>query len=457
MNTELEGLGLTAFQIVRPVRAAKKFARILAALFVILPPALIFLPWVQNVQAQGRVIALDPLDRAVTIPAPVTGPLVRLEVQEGMFVTKGQLLAEMSDQDPQYAQRLQQQVEFARNKLDAAQRMVEVYTGQVGLLEQARAQAVTGAELGVASATQSVEINERDLEALAADQSQKQLDFERKATLLRSNVVSELEFQKAEADFIAATNKVAAARAKVEQSRNDLQAKSADVERVRAQTQASIESARTQREDALSKVAAAEKDLGDALIKFDRQKTQTVSAPRDGYVLRVHAANSADFLSQGDPLIELIPDTERLVVELWVRGLDAPLVSTGRAVRLQFEGWPAVQFAGWPSVAVGTFGGRVLFVDAQGGPDGRFRVLIEPDPNDDPWPDRRYLRQGVRSNGWLLLDTVRLGYEIWRQLNAFPPSIRSVPDESAGPGGAGKGKDGGSSKSKAKSKDSDEK
>lgn len=450
MKTELEGLGLTAFQVVRPPRAIRKLAMALVAVFLTLPPAIVVLPWVQNVQAQGRVIALDPLDRAVTIPAPVTGPLVRLDVQEGMYVKKGQVLAEMSDQDPQYAQRLQQQVEFASNKLEAAQRMVEVYTGQVGLLEQARVQAITAAELAVASAVQAVEINERELEGLSADRAQKQADFERKATLLQSGVVSELEFQKAEADFISATNKVAAAQAKVQQSRNDLDSKSADVARVSAQQQATVESAKTNRQDALSKVAAAEKEQNDALIKFDRQKTQTVSAPRDGYVLRVHAANSADFLAQGDPLIELVPDAERLVVELWVRGLDAPLVQTGRPVRLQFEGWPAVQFAGWPSVAVGTFGGRVLFVDAQGGPDGRFRVLVEPDPADEAWPERRYLRQGVRANGWLLLDTVRLGYEIWRQLNAFPPTVQNGHLAPAN----GKSKKGGAKKKGAESEDS---
>lgn len=425
MKTELEALGLTAFQLVQPPRALRKLAKALVVVFAVLPPAIVALPWVQNVQAQGRVIALDPLDRAVTIPAPVTGPLVRLDVQEGMYVKKGDVLAEMSDQDPQYAQRLQQQVEFARNKLDAAQRMVEVYEGQIGLLEQARAQAIASANLAVASAVQAVEINERELESFSADQTQKQADFERKMKLAQSGVVSELDFQKAEAEFIAANNKVGAASAKVEQSRNDLQSKSADVERIKAQQQATIESARTNGEDARSKVAAAEKELNDALIKFDRQKTQTVVAPRDGYVLRVHAANSADFLTQGDALIELIPDTERLVVELWVRGNDAPLVQKDRPVRLQFEGWPAVQFAGWPSVAVGTFGGRVLFVDAQGGTDGRFRVLVEPDAADEAWPERRYLRQGVRANGWLLLDTVPLGKEIWRQLNAFPPTVQN--------------------------------
>ncbi|MHC4893713.1 MAG: hypothetical protein ACYTFV_10170 [Planctomycetota bacterium] len=68
-------------------------------------------------------------------------------------------------------------------------------------------------------------------------------------------------------------------------------------------------------------------------------------------------------------------------------------------------------------------------VDAQGNAEGKFRVLILPDPQDTGWPDRRYLRQGVRTKGWLLLDSVSLGYEIWRNLNAFPPSVREAPSE----------------------------
>ena len=117
-------------------------------------------------------------------------------------------------------------------------------------------------------------------------------------------------------------------------------------------------------------------------------------------------------------------------------------------MRLQFEGWPAVQFAGWPSVAVGTFGGVVKVVDAQGRADGRFRVLVVPDPSAAPWPEKPYLRQGGRANGWLLLDTVRLGYEFWRQLNAFPPSVEQKPDFYGADGALG------ASKSKSKSKDS---
>jgi hypothetical protein len=96
-------------------------------------------------------------------------------------------------------------------------------------------------------------------------------------------------------------------------------------------------------------------------------------------------------------------------------------------VRIQFEGWPAVQFAGWPSVAVGTFGGRVAFVDSADDGRGDFRIVVLPDPEDGPWPAASYLRQGVLAKGWVLLNQVSLGFEIWRQFNGFPPTTSPPP------------------------------
>ena len=109
-----------------------------------------------------------------------------------------------------------------------------------------------------------------------------------------------------------------------------------------------------------------------------------------------------------------------------VSGNDMPLIKEGDRVRLQFEGWPAVQFVGWPSVAVGTFGGKVNRVFPTDDGSGNFRVVVTPEDHferENGWPDDRYLRQGVRTNGWVLLDRVPLGYEIWRQLNGFPPTV----------------------------------
>src|SRR5690606_5169097 len=108
-------------------------------------------------------------------------------------------------------------------------------------------------------------------------------------------------------------------------------------------------------------------------------------------------------------------------VELWVDGNDMPLIRPGEEVRLQFEGWPVVQFSGWPSLAIGTFGGRVAFVDATSGASGKFRVVVVED-SVEPWPSEARLRQGVRVRGWILLSEVSLGFELWRQINGFPPT-----------------------------------
>ena len=101
----------------------------------------------------------------------------------------------------------------------------------------------------------------------------------------------------------------------------------------------------------------------------------------------------------------------------------------GSRVRLQFEGWPAVQFVGWPSVAVGTFGGEVIAIDAADDGKGRFRIVISPDAADQPWPGARWLRQGVRAKAWVLLRQVPLWQELWRQLNGFPPVVAETEPE----------------------------
>ena len=122
-------------------------------------------------------------------------------------------------------------------------------------------------------------------------------------------------------------------------------------------------------------------------------------------------------------MLVLVPDTDVKAVELWVSGVDAVLITPGRHARLQFEGWPAMQFEGWSELAVGTFGGTVAFVDATDDGKAKFRVLIVPDQADQPWPSERFLRQGVRVQGWVLLNRVTVGYELWRKLNAFPPEL----------------------------------
>ncbi|MBY0408206.1 MAG: HlyD family efflux transporter periplasmic adaptor subunit, partial [Rickettsiales bacterium] len=154
--------------------------------------------------------------------------------------------------------------------------------------------------------------------------------------------------------------------------------------------------------------------------KLSRQQTQMVLAPKDGLIVRTAAGDLATMVKEGDVLATFVPTDSKRAVELYVSGLDMPLIHQGREVRLQFEGWPVVQFSGWPSAAIGTFAGEVMVIAPSVSPNGKFRILVT-EPEGQPWPDTRYLRFGARANGWVLLDTVPLGYELWRQMNGFPP------------------------------------
>lgn len=160
--------------------------------------------------------------------------------------------------------------------------------------------------------------------------------------------------------------------------------------------------------------------------KFTRQETQLVLAPTDGTIVRLLVGTSSVVVNQGQVVAIFVPKSSQLSAQIFIRGNDLPLVYEGRKVRLQFEGWPAIQFSGWPSVAVGTFGGVVSFVDQSATPEGLFRVIVLPEGNQK-WPESRFIRQGTRVNGWVLLNKVSLGYELWRQFNGFPPSLDAAP------------------------------
>ncbi|MFZ4715752.1 MAG: HlyD family secretion protein [Bacteriovoracaceae bacterium] len=191
-----------------------------------------------------------------------------------------------------------------------------------------------------------------------------------------------------------------------------------------------METASIAYKNAQASEAQALSNLTQVESKVSRQSTQLVKAPVNGTVVRLAQGGSSFLISAGQVIAVFVPSSAKPAVEVYIPGNDLPLVHEGRKVRLQFEGWPAVQFSGWPAVAVGTFGGVVALVDQTANAEGLFRVIITPDEGMK-WPESRYIRQGTRVNGWILLNNVPLGYEIWRQFNGFPPSQELPPSSNS--------------------------
>ena len=188
-----------------------------------------------------------------------------------------------------------------------------------------------------------------------------------------------------------------------------------------------LEQAQIKVADGAAKLAEARAKLNRIDVQLNRQSAQLVRAPRDGRIQQLNAAAGGALVSAGTMLAVVAPERVERAVELFVDGRDVALVRPGQPVRLEFEGWPAVQFSGWPSVAQGLFDGRVRTIDPTAGADGLFRVLVEPMPGKPGWPDRRFTRLGAKVRGWIQMQTVSVGYELWRQLNDFPLEFGQPP------------------------------
>lgn len=169
-----------------------------------------------------------------------------------------------------------------------------------------------------------------------------------------------------------------------------------------------------------ARVAEARAAITQIDINLARQSLQTVRAPRNGVIQRISGGDKATMVSQGDVLASFAPTQAQRVVELYVDGRDVPLVKRGQAVRLEFEGWPAIQFSGWPSVARGLFDGEVQQVDLAASTNGLFRVLVQEAKGKSRWPGEPYVRLGANVRGWVAMEEVSVGFELWRQLNDFP-------------------------------------
>lgn len=411
---------LPAIALVGSSRASHLLARVLIFGSAIIVLGHIFLPWQQSVRGTGRVIAFDPLDRRMEVQAPVAGRVKDLRVVEGQMVKKGDVIAEIQDNDPQLLDNLRGQRDAVDNRVAALRQRISELGTQLEQVAGVKRQALAAAQQKVAS------------DRAAAEAAR--LHFERTESLARGGLVSQRELELATQSRDSTAANVAGAKAYL-----------AQVER---EYDASLARIRADRTQVRGDLALAERDRGAANVLVNQTLQQQVVAPRDGFVLRV-AATEGTFLRPGSPIATIVPEAESRFAEIWLQGNDVPLVSArrtgpdgkvipGSPVRLRFEGWPAIQFVGWPSVAVGTFGGEVVFVDATNDSSGKFRVVVAPKPDvvekdgrtvEQPWPRNQWLRQGVRVDGWVLLQQLPLWKEAWRQLNAFPPTIADKEPE----------------------------
>ncbi|WP_459557001.1 HlyD family secretion protein [Lacunimicrobium album] len=449
---------MPTLRLARSSQKARRIANVLMWSLIVTMIFVVFAPWQQSVKGTGNVIAFSPTERPQTMQATIKGRIVRWghNIFENAQVEKGQFIAEIQDLDPDYVTRLNDQLNASKSVVEAAKKVLEaneqnlvnakqierIYFQQIERYRTIRSDTLDSANALIEMTKKKVDAAEQEYSEAVTAKEQIDLEFQRDQLLYRDGIYNDEYFQVSQRKMKEAGIKVDKAATYIQIAKEDLNSKMKDRDVKLAladididyalgmvqKAQSDIAKASSEVSKARSEVNKAQKDLTESEIKTARQQSQVLNAPFDGTIVKITPNQGAAILKEGDPICVIVPETANRSVEVYLKGNDAPLVDVGRHVRLQFEGWPAIQFSGWPQVAVGTFGGTVISVDETDDGMGRFRVLVAPDETTQEWPEPRFLRQGVRVNGWVLLDTVPLWYEIWRNLNGFPPSIQIEKD-----------------------------
>ncbi len=435
LKEELTDNQLYTLKILKTPSAGKNLAKWLMGLFGVFF-IMLFVPWQQNIRGTGKLTAFTPSNRPQSVESAIPGRIASWRIREGQYVNKGDTiltLSEIKDKffDPQLLTRLSEQVKAKEGSIESKGLKANALRNQIKALRNALNVKYEQAENKVVQTELKLVSDSVDYEAQKVRFSNFENQYVRNKTLYEAGNIALTKFQDIESKYQEAKMKNVSSQNKFLQTKAELINAQINLAGVQAEYQDKISKAESDLNstlaslfDADASLAKLRNELANMTIRNDQYQ---IIAPQSGFIVKAMQAGIGETIKEGEAVVTIVPSEPDLAVEMYVKAMDVPLIGIGRPVRIEFDGWPALQFSGWPSVSVGTFGGIVTVKDRVSSRPGEFRILVTPDPDDETWPDR--LRMGSGTKGWVMLDDVPVWYEIWRQLNGFPPSLYEAPTE----------------------------
>ena len=390
---------------------------------------ILFLPWTQNISGSGAVTTLKPDQRPQTIHSAIAGRIEKWYVQEGDYVKKGDTIVFISEVkedyfDPNLVANTKSQVDAKRMAAKSYGSKVNTLSIQMSAIENEKVLKQQQAQNKIRQSVLKVKSDSMDLVAVKTQFKIATTQFNRSVTLNKEGLkplteVEEkrLKLQEVEAKIITQENKFLT-------SKNELINNKMEVNRINAEYAEKSSKAQSDQYTALSSkydTEAQVNKLQNQYINYQiRNGMYYIKAPQDGYINRTLQSGIGETIKEGTQMVSIMPSKYDIAVETYVMPNDLPLIHKGEKVRIWFDGWPTVVFSGWPNMSYGTFGGKIVAIENSISPNGKFRVLIAPDKNEDSWPKQISMGSGAQTLA--LLENVPIWYELWRTLNGFPPN-----------------------------------
>lgn len=427
VELETKGKSLRSFTTVYRINKKSRIKYwlygVLAAMFLIL-----LLPWTQNIRARGTVTTLRQEQRPQELNTIIAGRIVKWYVKEGDFVRGGDTIAQLAEikdnyLDPELLDRTEDQITAKNQSIQSYTQKVNATEAQMEAIEQAR-------ELKLQQLNNKVQqlqlkVISDSMEAIAANNDFKiaEEQYRRQKIMRDSGLASMVQLEQRNQSYQNAMAKKISAEIKFTNTKTDLTNTKIELNQVEQEYAEKLFKAQGERATAQSEIAAGQGELAKLSNQYAnyiiRSGQYYLLAPQDGQIVKATKAGINEIVKEGEKLVEIVPENIDYAVEMFVRPVDLPLLSVGQRVRFMFDGFPAIVFSGWPESSYGTFGGRIVAIESSVSANGKFRILVGEDKKDKPWP--KSLSIGTGAAGIALLKDVPVWYELWRNINGFPP------------------------------------
>jgi multidrug efflux pump subunit AcrA (membrane-fusion protein) len=396
----------------------------------------LFLPWTQNVRAKGTVTTLLQDQRPQQVNTIIGGRVMKWHIKEGDYVKAGDTLVQLTEVkieylDPQLLQRTKEQL--ANKELS-----VEYYKSKVGVGDQQIGAINSGLQLKLNQLRNKLEQLQLKVQADSAEAAAANNDliigtkqYNRQKAMYDSGLVSLTQLEIRNQQYQNAMAKKISAENKLANSKQDLTITRIEMSAIQQENVEKVAKAQGDQFQALTQIASGQADVAKLENQYAsyniRNGMYYIMASQSGQIIKAQKAGIGEFVKDGDMIAEIVPDKIQYAVEMFVQPLDLPLIAIGQKVRFLFDGFPAIVFSGWPKASSGTFGGEIVAVESNLSNNGKFRVMVKENPVDKPWP--KELKMGAGAQGIALLKDVPVWYELWRNINGFPPDYYKNEEE----------------------------
>lgn len=401
------------------------FIGIFISLFIIL-----ILPWTQNIKSKGKITTLWQDQRPQEINSPIAGKITKWWVKEGDFVKKGDTILQISEikaeyLDPNLIGRTQEQVMAKKNAIQHYESKVSTTELQINALSNAKRLKIEQLKNKWRQIENKLDGERAELLAVQNELSLAKDQYERQEKMFKEGLVSKTQLQQRSVSYQNSLAKKISIENKLNQTQQDYTNAKIELNSIEQEYAEKMNKAESDKFQSLSIIESSKGDVS----KLENQVSSYIIrngmyillAPQDGQIVQAKKSGIGEIIKESENIATIVPNVSNYAVELFVRPVDLPLINMGQKVRFQFDGFPAIIFSGWPNTSYGTFGGEIRAVESNISDNGYFRILVTEDVTDKKWP--KELKIGSGAQGIALLKDVPIWYELWRNINGFPPDF----------------------------------